>query len=141
MRLFLLICLLFNSLLQNSAVAQDKNLLPLHAGECIRYDAYIEMPHAYISGICILLNDEQIIKGSLINEFGITAIDFIYYPKKEKVKLCSVFGAMDKWYIHRVLRKDLVQLLQCLKQGETQYINKRRNITYNFKPVDNAITQ
>ena len=141
MRLFLLICLLFNSLLQNSAVAQDKNLLPLHEGECIRYDAYIEMPHAYISGICILLNDEQIIKGSLINEFGLTAIDFIYYPKKEKVKLCSVFGAMDKWYIHRVLRKDLVQLLQCLKQGETQYINKRRNITYNFKPVDNAITQ
>ena len=141
MRLFLLICLLFNSLLQNSAVAQDKNLLPLHEGECIRYDAYIEMPHAYISGICILLNDEQIIKGSLINEFGITAIDFIYYPKKEKVKLCSVFAAMDKWYIHRVLRKDLVQLLQCLKQGETQYINKRRNITYNFKPVDNAITQ
>ena len=141
MRLFLLICLLFNSLLQNSAVAQDKNLLPLHEGACIRYDAYIEMPHAYISGICILLNDEQIIKGSLINEFGITAIDFIYYPKKEKVKLCSVFGAMDKWYIHRVLRKDLVQLLQCLKQGETQYINKRRNITYNFKPVDNAITQ
>lgn len=141
MRLFLLICLLFNSLLQNSAVAQDKNLLPLHEGECIRYDAYIEMPHAYISGICILLNDGQVIKGSLINEFGLTAIDFIYYPKKEKVKLCSVFGAMDKWYIHRVLRKDLVQLLQCLKQGETQYINKRRNITYNFKPVDNAITQ
>ena len=133
--------MLFNSLLQNSAVAQDKNLLPLHEGECIRYDAYIEMPHAYISGICILLNDGQVIKGSLINEFGLTAIDFIYYPKKEKVKLCSVFGAMDKWYIHRVLRKDLVQLLQCLKQGETQYINKRRNITYNFKPVDNAITQ
>ena len=141
MRLFLLICLLFNSLLQNFAVAQDKNLLPLHEGECIRYDAYIEMPHAYISGICILLNDEQIIKGSLINEFGITAIDFIYYPKKEKVKLCSVFGAMDKWYIHRVLRKDLVQLLRCLKQGGTQYINKRRNITYNFKPVDNDTTQ
>ena len=127
--------------MQNSAVAQDKNLLPLHEGECIRYDAYIEMPHAYISGICILLNDEQIIKGSLINEFGITAIDFIYYPKKEKVKLCSVFGAMDKWYIHRVLRKDLVQLLQCLKQGETQYVNKRRNIIYNFKPVDNDTTQ
>ena len=141
MRLFLLICLLFNSLLQNSAVAQDKNLLPLHEGECIRYDAYIEMPHAYISGICILLNDGQVIKGSLINEFGLTAIDFIYYPKKEKVKLCSVFSAMDKWYIHRVLCKDLAQLLQCLKQGETQYINKRRNITYNFKPVDNAITQ
>ena len=141
MRLFLLICLLFNSLLQNSAVAQDKNLLPLHEGECIRYDAYIEMPHAYISGICILLNDGQVIKGSLINEFGLTAIDFIYYPKKEKVKLCGVFNAMDKWYIRRVLRKDLAQLFRCLKQGETQYINKRRNITYNFKPVDNAITQ
>lgn len=141
MRLFILICLLFNSLLQITAVGQDKCLLPLHEGESIRYDAYIEMPHAYISGICILLNDGQVIKGSLINEFGLTAIDFIYYPKKEKVKLCSVFGAMDKWYIHRVLRKDLAQLLQCLKQGETQYINKRRNITYNFKPVDNAITQ
>ena len=141
MRLFLLICLLFNSLLQNSAVAQDKNLLPLHEGECIRYDAYIEMPHAYISGICILLNDGQVIKGSLINEFGLTAIDFIYYPKKEKVKLCSVFSAMDKWYIRHVLRKDLAQLFRCLKQGETQYINKRRNITYNFKPVDNDTTQ
>ena len=67
------------------------------------------------------------------------SVAFVFYFMMSK--LCSVFGAMDKWYIHRVLRKDLVQLLQCLKQGETQYINKRRNITYNFKPVDNAITQ
>ena len=79
--------MLFNSLLQDSAAGQDKCLLPLHEGECFRYDTYIEMSQAYISGICILLYDEHVIKGS------------------------------------------------------PQYINKRRNITYNFKPVDNAITQ
>ena len=135
MRLLLLICLLFNSLLQDSAAGQDKCLLPLHEGECFRYDTYIEMSQAYISGICILLYDEHVIKGSLINEF------FIYYPKKEKVKLCSVFSAMDKWYIRHVLRKDLAQLLLCMKRGGTQYVNKRRNIIYNFKPVDNDTTQ
>ena len=141
MRLFILICLLFNSLLQDSAVGQDKCLLPLHEGKSIRYDAYIEMPKAYLSGICILLHDEHVIKGTLINEFGITAIDFIYYPKKEKVKLYGVFSAMDKWYIRRVLRKDLSRLLQGMKRGQTHYTNKKRNITYNFKPIDNAITQ
>ncbi len=141
MRLFILICLLFISLLQNVAVGQDKCLLPLQEGESIRYDASIEMPQAYMSGICILLFDEHVIKGSLINEFGITAIDFVYDPQKEKVKLHRVFSAMDKWYIRRVLRKDLARLLQGMKRGQTQYTNKKRNITYNFKPVDNAITQ
>ena len=37
--------------------------------------------------------------------------------------------------------RSFLGLLQGMKRGQTQYTNKKRNITYNFKPIDNAITQ
>jgi hypothetical protein len=48
---------------------------------------------------------------------------------------------MDKWYIRRVLRKDLSLLMNCLQKGETQYYNERQHITYKFTPVENEITE
>ncbi len=101
----------------------------------MKYAAYIEMPRAYISGISVLVNEQDTIRGSLFNEFGITAMDFSFDPKKHKVKLHHVIPAMDKWYIRRVLRKDLAQLMIHLQNGKTQYTNERRHINYQFTPI------
>ena len=141
MRRLVLLSLLFSSLWLAAAPIRSaqrdacvdfrsKNLPP--EGERARFTAYIELPKAYISGVCILVNDEGLIKGSLFNEFGVSALDFTYNPERKKVKLHHVMKMMDKWYIRYVLRKDLAQLMQRLQQGETSYENQRRHIKYTL---------
>lgn len=85
---------------------QAQTTFPSADGERAKYAAYIEMPKAYVSGICVLLQEDGLIKGSLFNEFGITALDFTYNPQRDKIKLHSVIKMMDKWYIRKVLKKD-----------------------------------
>lgn len=140
MRRLALICLLFVSSL-SAMMMYAQSTFPANEGERVRYNAYIEMPRAYIGGICVLLREGDVIKGSLFNEFGITALDFTYNPKRQKVKLHHVIKMMDKWYIRRVIRKDIAQLMVCLQKGGTQYQNERRHIKYQFIPIEHEITK
>ncbi len=128
MRRLVLICLLSVSLLSPAQTST-------------RYAAYIEMPRGYVSGVCVLLNDGEVVKGSLFNEFGVTALDFTYDLQRRKVTLHHVVRLMDKWYIRRVLRKDLAQLMIRLERGETTYQNERRHITYQFTPIEDEATE
>ena len=115
---------------------QAQTTFPSAEGERAKYAAYIEMPKAYVSGICVLLQEDGLIKGSLFNEFGITALDFTYNPQRDKIKLHSVMKMMDKWYIRKVLKKDLRQVLKTLKEGQTEYTNQRRHIVYRFHGIE-----
>lgn len=117
---------------------QAQASFPSSEGECIRYSAYIEMPKAYLSGICMLLREGDVVKGCLFNEFGMTALDFTYQPDKQKVKINHIAAMMDKWYIRRVLRRDLAQLMQNLQTGKSDYNNNRRHIQYRFIPHNDA---
>lgn len=108
---------------------------PEEVGGSIRYNAQIETPKGYVSGICILLNDSTEIKGSFFNEFGISAIDYSYLKKKEKIKLHHVMGFMNKWYIKKQLKKDLLCLMHNLRKETCQYKNDRYNITYSLTPM------
>ncbi len=99
------------------------------------YSAYITLPRGYISGMMVLKSEDETVKGCLFNEFGITALDFTYDRRKEKVKLHSVMKMMDRWYIRRVLRHDLREVLKRLEQGDTIYENTRYKITYKFTPT------
>ncbi len=120
-----------------STEAQTQKQFPTQQGERAQYAAYIEMPKGYISGICVLVKDNEVIRGSIFNEFGITAMDFTYHPEKQKVKLHTVVSLMDKWYIRRVLKYDLRLLLAGLQKGDTTYTNTKRHITYQLTPIDN----
>ena len=111
------------------AVAQS--LLPAEGGT-ERYAISIEMPRGYISGISIMKNDGERMICSVFNEFGVSAMDFTYDLNRKKVKLLSVMSMLDKWYIRRVLRKDLRALLDHMSRGETMYENKKRHIVYRF---------
>ena len=93
------------------------------------------MHRGYVSGLLVLLHEEGMVKGSLFNEFGITALDFTYDRRKDKVKLHTVVKMMDKWYIRKVLRRDLREVMERLEQGDSIYENKRRKITYKFTPL------
>ena len=105
------------------------------AGTDMQYSAAIETSRAYISGICILQNDSSEVRGSLFNEFGISALDFTCDLASHKVKLHSVAKMLDKWYIRRVLRKDLGQLMARLEQGITEYENTKHHLRYRLTPM------
>lgn len=108
---------------------------PDSVGQKMKYKALIEMPKAYISGVCIVVNDGTEVKGSMFNEFGISAIDFVYTPLKDKVKLVNVIKMLDKWYIRKVLKKDLRHLIHGLREGKTVYKDERFKLNYSFTPL------
>lgn len=115
---------------------------PTTEGESIRYTAYIEMRNpskgsetVYVSGICVLHREGDTIRGALFNEFGITAIDFSYQTTKKKVKLHTVMPMMNKWYIRKVLKKDLRRLMEGLQNGQTTWKDERYHIDYQLTPL------
>lgn len=97
-----------------------------------------------VTGICIARQTEQGVVGSVVNEFGIHFFDFTC--KGNRVKLSNVFAAMNKWYIRRVLRRDLKLLaanlqlsagrhreLQAHQPDSLTLINNKYHITYRFE--------
>lgn len=137
MRLSMPRCLLFISLMLSVVTGRLYAQVPFPSaeGESIRYTAYIEMSKGYVSGICILHREGDAIRGSLFNEFGITALDYSYNLTKKKVKLHTVMPMMNKWYIRKVLKKDLRQLMDCLQRGETTWKDERYHIVYQLTPL------
>ena len=135
-----LICLLCISLLSVTKL-HAQTTFPFSEGERCKYAAYIEMNGSYLSGICVLMKEDGIIKGCLFNEFGVTALDFTYQPERNKVKLHHVIKMIDKWYIRRVLRKDMAQVMTGLQNGKSDYQNERRKITYQFTPITDETNQ
>lgn len=114
---------------------------PHKDGERARYDVKIDIKKAYISGVCMMVMDEGIVKASIVNEFGLSAVDFTYNPTKDKVKILNVMSKMDKWYIRRVLRKDFRYIMHQLSQGIYTYENKKQHITYTFNPLKDDIKE
>ena len=104
--------------------------LPQQNGDRERYDVQIDIKKAYISGICVMLKEDDVIKASVINEFGVSATDFTY--ANDKITLVNLMKQLDKWYIRRTLRKDLRNVMHNLQEGKEKYENTKYNITYNF---------
>lgn len=116
-------------------------------GQCVRYAFEIATPKAAVTGIMIVKDSDGMILGSMINEFGVSAIDFRYDRKKDKMKLLSVVGFLDRWYIKMTLKKDLRLCLHVLfgmpykpdknheisaSADSCRIVNKKRKITYTF---------
>ena len=121
------------------------------SGYVNRYEFGMDMGKAAISGIMIsrVCGDE--IRGCIVNEFGVSAVDFIYSKKKRKMKLTSVARFLDKWYIKRVLRADLGFCLHVLydipyddmsgywvdTEGDSvTVIETKRKFRYTFAPLE-----
>ena len=126
------ICLLSFAFYLLLAKAQT---LPSDEGERARYSVQIDVKKAYISGICGMLFEDGKLKASVVNEFGLSAMDFEYNPQKDKVKIINVIKKLDHWYIKRVLKRDLRILLHNLEQGIYKHENVKYEITYTFLPL------
>ena len=116
-----------------------------------RHAFHIDMQKAYISGVLITNETEDVINGCMINEFGISAIDFSYSKNKGELKLINVTSFLNKWYIKRVLRNDMGFCIQILfgiphkkkkcyevtRSGdEVTILNTKRKMRYSFTPIE-----
>ena len=120
-----------------------------------RHAVIIDTGKATLSGILVTRESGDSILGSIINEFGISALDFIYDTRRGKIKLTHTVGFLDKWYIKRTLGNDLAHCLRLLyglpgdekrnykteQTGETIKIhNTKRKTTYTFTPLKKTAT-
>lgn len=149
-------CLLLISLLWvTSSISAQYSLLgqPVYDAPLL-YRADFSFQGKAIGGLCILKHDGEKILGSVVNEFGIKAFDFTFFTESQKVRLHHVVDFMDKWYICKVIRKDLAFLFSARESlenrnrkvlfhddGSVQLENKRYQIIYKFYPVDNDVTK
>ena len=133
-----------------SAYSQNPDALPQDT--VFRYGFEMAMQKAGLTGVALTRLDNNAISGSIINEFGVSAIDFTYDIRRGKVKLNHVVSFLDKWYIRRVLRADLRVCLDrlyslsdrmpkkhdVLQKGDTLTVrNLSHDISYSFTPLAN----
>jgi len=111
----------------------------------------ITMEKGHISGVMITKEDDSSIIGTMINEFGVSALSFVYDKHKSKLRLQDVMSMLNKWYIKRVLKNDITFCLHVLYdtpyKKKHKYVlsvtttnisitNTQRKLTYSFKPFD-----
>lgn len=135
MRRFLLLISILSITLFAAPAAHAQNTFPAKEGEKVRYSVQIDFGKAYLSGIGIMAYVDGEVLGSVFNEFGVSALSFSYNPQKDKVKLLSIIGKLNKWYIRRVIRKDMKKVIAVLKEGGTTYTNQKYHITYTFQQL------
>jgi len=109
------LCLLLAGCSTTSGVKQGQGLseqdLPVWTEvlrsdvEMNRYQVSIKVKNNTITGMCLLKKAADGWRGSLVNEFGAKAFDFIVTEKK--AKLVNTISMMDKWYIRRTVASDL----------------------------------
>lgn len=105
---------------------------------------------AHLSGILLSRRSDDLIAGTMVNEFGLTALSFIYRVDKGKMELRDVTQFLDKWYIKRVLRSDLSfcihriydlpyprkhRYLVTTDADTVTITNPRHHLTYSFSPL------
>lgn len=115
-----------------------------------RYAYELSMDKGHITGIMITKDEGNNIVGTLVNEFGVSALSFVYDKKKNKMKLQDVMSMLNKWYIKRTLKNDLTYCIQILfdlphknntgydvssSLSELSVANNKRKLIYNFKPL------
>lgn len=86
--------------------------------------------------------EEEVVTASIMNEFGVSALTYKYNKTSGKVKILNIFKPMNKWYIKRVLKKDLKKITQEMPlQDPLTYENRKYNIIYQFTPLNDEVAK
>lgn len=103
-----------------------------------RYTVNIEIGNAYVSGICIMHEQEDAVTVSIMNEFGISALSYRYDRHSDRIKIISMVRQLRKPGMKRVLKSDLKVIMKSISKSESlTHENRRYNIKYHFAPLNN----
>ncbi|MDR1380896.1 MAG: hypothetical protein LBJ47_05385 [Tannerella sp.] len=81
------------------------------------YRVTLQTPENRITGLCILKKSGEEWRGTLVNEMGAKAFDFVV--KGDRCELLNVLPAMDKWYVKKTVAADLYFLFSVDSPGAT----------------------
>ncbi len=132
--------------------AQEAYLLQVPDSGRVQYRFDIDARGNDLSGIAIMKMVNDSIKGVMVNEFGIKAMDFVLSPDRQKVELADVIPFIDKWYIKRIIKADLQYLFNATTamlgsesdnrtlsttgdDGSITMTNSKYKISYTFTPI------
>ena len=131
---------------KNTVASSGKTLFD--TSDVSKYRVLIKTGQAEISVIMLIkyINNEW--RGSLVNEFGIKAFDFV--SPQGKCKLRNTISFLDKWYICRTIESDFTFLLwdipaektrkgKSLEQFSNEKFvlkNEKRDIEYSFNYIE-----
>jgi|SRR5574344_185377 hypothetical protein len=120
-------------------------------GEKVEYGIILQFRDVQITGLCIMKLTEGNVAGSVINEFGIKAFDFVYLKDKNKIILSNMIKYLDKWYIRSVIRRDWLFLMNAgteegkrvvrrrelllTEEGNIELKNNKHKLSYTFNPL------
>ena len=103
-----------------------------------RYTVNIEIGNAYVSGICIMHEQEDAVTVSIMNEFGISALSYRYDRHRDRIKIISMVRQLRKPGMKRVLKSDLKVIMKSIRTSESlTHENRRYSIKYHFAPLNN----
>ncbi|MCH3923871.1 MAG: hypothetical protein LKE30_03020 [Bacteroidales bacterium] len=151
---FLWISLIITPLVLFSQIKTNNDTIDFfNKSNLSQYNISIQTNKAEITGVLVLKDTNNTILGTVINEFGINAFDFIYQKDKQSLKLIDVISFIDKWYIKKVLRDDLEFMFSSnRKEDKTREMtrqddgtivvkNKKYDIIYTLTPFIEQIEQ
>lgn len=176
MRLLVCLSLVCCSLLAcssgNVSVAGNHQVFPIvwdmqlfDSGKAQQFRITISVEKTNLTGILIVKHMDGTWRGSVVNEFGVKAFDFISSP--EKCRLLNVMPLLDKRHIKKTIAEDFRFLFEIdhpdykvgrrpertirdnilsvtyknkkeirkLPTGELSLENKKRGILYSLKPL------
>lgn len=120
------------------------------------YGVLLQARGREMTGVCVMESSaDGGVVGTLITEMGVKIFDFTY--SNGKAKVLNVIAPMNKWYIRRVLRKDMkffverareqesdgsgerwsdgARTFERLADGSLKVSNNRYKIYYTFTPM------
>lgn len=103
-----------------------------------RYSVQININRAGISGVCMMREVSDNVLGAIINEFGLSMLSFNYDSDRNRARIVDIAPQLDKWYIKKVLRRDLKKIIPQITQKDIKevfrYCNVKQQIEYIFTP-------
>ena len=129
-------------LVEVTDTTESSCLFPFNDNEPTRYTVAIAFKNSSFSGICVVKQKDDIIVGTIVNEFGIRAFDFKMTDDRHRVKLLNVMKPLDKCLIRKTIAKDLKRLFNSSVSDEyisvdgSKIIMKRPNRSYTFSKMN-----
>ena len=100
--------------------------LALHA-QSLRFSMELIYDTNQLSGMLILKTEREVLKGSMVNEFGVNFVEFTV--KNGKAKIVRINPMLKKPYLKKVLKRDFELLATCLnREGDEKIQNRRKGI-------------
>ena len=141
-RFLLLISLFLVTAAASVASSVEGYLFPFDEGETVRYTVAITFKNASFSGICVAKRLDEIIAGTVVNEFGIRAFDFKMSGNRRRVKLLNAMKPLDKCFIRKTIARDLKRLFNSSAADEyvsvdgSKIIMRRPDRSYTFSKMN-----